>query len=68
MTNTTFQDVKHRLDNAFSEMTSETVAGCIRKANKHLEGLLQHIRAVEDLDNSDDDSSNEDKDDDNLLD
>ena len=66
-TNTTFQDVKHRLDNAFSEMTSETVAGCIRKANKHLEGLLQHIRAVEDLDNdSDDDSSDED--DDDLLD
>ena len=61
-TETTFQDVKQRLDQAFLDMESKTVAGCIRKANIHLDGLLQHIQAVEDLDDdSDDDSINDDE-------
>ena len=61
MTKTTFWDVKQRLDQAFLDMDSKTVAPCIQKANMHLEGLLQHIQAIEDLDNdSNNDSSDED--------
>jgi transposase len=57
-TQTTFQDVKNRLERAFIELQSKTVAGCIRKANYHLKELLDHILAMENTaDESDDDES-----------
>ena len=63
-TETTFQDVKNRLDAAFTGLESKTVNGCIRKANTHLEQLLEHILAmeaiVEDSDDDNDDDSHED--------
>ena len=64
-TETTFQDVKQRLDQAFWELESKTVAGCIRKANMHLEDLLRHILAVEQLDEDSDNDFDESSDDNN---
>ena len=60
-TQTTFQDVNTRLERAFIELQSKTVAGCIRKANMHLNQLLEHILAMEGVvDESDRDSSDDD--------
>ena len=46
-TETTFKDVLCRLKVAFNELKAESVRGCIRKANKHLEELLQHVIQLE---------------------
>lgn len=64
-TETTFQDVKRRLDQAITELESKTVAGCIRKANLHLNDLLQHILAVEQLDEVSDEENDESSDENN---
>ena len=42
-TETSFKDVLHRLETAFHNLKTQTVRGCIRKANKHLDDLLVHI-------------------------
>ena len=49
-TNTTFKDVLIRLKKAFDELQTTTVRGCIRKAKKHLDELLQHILQQEQAD------------------
>ena len=46
-TETAFKDVLCRLKVAFNELKAESVRGCIRKANKHLEELLQHVIQLE---------------------
>ena len=45
-TETTFTDVFYHLRSSFEELQSSTVAGCIRKANKHLDELWEHIQIV----------------------
>ena len=49
---------------AFIQLQSKTVSGCIRKADNHLQNLLEHILAmeniVEDSDDDNDDDSDED--------
>lgn len=42
---TTFQNVKQRLNQSFLELKSN--AGCIMKANIHLHDLVQHILVFE---------------------
>ena len=42
-TNTTLVDVNSRFNSAFATLDTETVAGCIKKANNILEELLDHI-------------------------
>ena len=63
-TEMTFKDVKTRLIAAFIQLQSKTVSGCIRKADNHLQNLLEHILAmeniVEDSDDDNDDDSDED--------
>ena len=44
---TSSKDVLHRLETAFNNLKTQTVRGCIRKANKHLDDLLVHILQLE---------------------
>jgi len=57
-TDTTFKDVLVRLKQAFEDVDANSVRGCVRKANKHLGELLEHIlqqeQAEENRDNEDD--------------
>ena len=62
-TNTTLADVKSSLNYAFATLDTKTLAGCIKKANKILVGLLDHIMVMEvkekdaeNTDNTDDES------------
>ncbi|TYZ68603.1 hypothetical protein PybrP1_005978 [[Pythium] brassicae (nom. inval.)] len=58
-TDTTFADVKHRLDQAFDRLSGGEMAGCIRKAHSVLEQLAKHISITDALqsDTEDDESS-----------
>ena len=49
-TDTTFKDVLDCLRSAFEGLQSSTVAGCIWKANKHLDELWEHIQIVDEMD------------------
>jgi len=49
-TDTNFKYFFGRLRDAFNELQSSTVAGCIRNANKHLDELWEHIRIIDELD------------------
>ena len=51
-TNTTFAQVLDRLNNSFTNLQSKTVQGCINKANFHLRKLYEHIQALEDVEES----------------
>ena len=46
-TETTMQDVLKRINEAFLNLKSKTVDGCIRKANKHLMDLYDHINKMD---------------------
>ena len=61
-TDTTFKDVLVRLKQAFDELRTETVRGCIRKANKHLGELLEHIQKQEQAEEEDDNDENDEND------
>ena len=49
-TDTTFKDVLVRLKQAFEVIHANTICGCIRKANKYLGELLEHILQQEQAD------------------
>ncbi|TYZ53702.1 hypothetical protein PybrP1_002586 [[Pythium] brassicae (nom. inval.)] len=48
-TDTTFADVKHRLDQAFERLSGGEVAGCIRKTHSVLEQLAKYINIADAL-------------------
>ena len=58
--NTTFAQVLERLHSSFANLQSKTVQGCINKANSHLQKLYEHIQALEDVDESDEEESDGD--------
>ena len=64
-TETTFAQVKERLQAAFDHLKSETVAGCIRTANRHLSKLYEHITKMDLVDEADDNAAGAEDADDN---
>ncbi|EGD82669.1 hypothetical protein PTSG_03330 [Salpingoeca rosetta] len=47
---TTFKDVRQRLDEAFATLTPKTVEGCIAKANARLDELYRQITSLDEVD------------------
>jgi transposase len=62
-TETTFQQVRERLEKAFQDLLPKTVQGCINKANSHLKRLYTHITKIELLEEAEsDDNADESED------
>jgi len=49
-TETSFKDVRTRLEQAFCDLPRSTVAGCIATANKQLDKLNNYIKEAEERD------------------
>ncbi|EEY67691.1 uncharacterized protein PITG_17912 [Phytophthora infestans T30-4] len=56
---TTFQQVRQRLDVVFGEISERSIQGCIDKARANLLDLSVHIKAQDEVSESDSDSSSE---------
>ena len=56
-TNTTFAQVLECLNSPFENLQSKTFQGCINKANSHLQKLYEHIQALEDTDEFEEEES-----------